>query len=134
MYCSQCGRKIGAEAAYCPHCGRPVGSLVGPAGPPPAPPPEAPASPAAPRVTGPIPHVPSHLTEAILVTVFCCMPFGIVAIVYAAQVNGRLEAGDVAGAQSASRSASNWCWASFWSIVALGIIWGFFALIGIANS
>jgi hypothetical protein len=129
MYCSQCGRKIDAEAAYCPHCGRPVGSLAGP-GVPAQTPPSAPAA----RAQGNVPRIPSHLTEAILVTIFCCMPFGIVAIVYAAQVNGRLEAGDVAGARSASRTAGNWCWASFWSAVALGVIWGFFALIGIANS
>ncbi|NER07984.1 MAG: CD225/dispanin family protein [Okeania sp. SIO3C4] len=36
-------------------------------------------------------NVPSYLTQAILITVFCCLPFGIVAIVYAAQVNSRLE-------------------------------------------
>jgi hypothetical protein len=125
MYCSQCGRQIGAEAAYCPSCGRPVGSLVGTGSSPKSPPPRT-------QARGPL--VPSHLTEAILVTIFCCMPFGIVAIVYAAQVNTRLETGDLAGAQSASRTAANWCWAAFWSALALSLIWGFFALIGIANS
>jgi len=32
--------------------------------------------------------------------------------VYAAQVNGKLQAGDVAGAQKASRRAQMWCWIS----------------------
>lgn len=51
------------------------------------------------------PHVPSYLIPSILVTIFCCLPLGIVAIVFAAQVNGKLAAGDIAGAQSASRAA-----------------------------
>ncbi len=129
MYCSQCGREVGEGAAFCPACGRPVGSLVGGSPPPASPPPGPP-----PHTRSRAPHVPSRLTEAILVTIFCCMPFGVVAIVYAAQVNARLDAGDIAGAQSASRTANNWCWASFLSSLAVGLIWGFFALIGIANS
>ena len=41
------------------------------------------------------------------------MPGGIVAIVYASQVNSKLVAGDVAGAQAASNAARTWCWISF---------------------
>ena len=37
--------------------------------------------------------VPNYLVFAILATVFCCLPTGIPAIVYAAQVNGKLQAG-----------------------------------------
>jgi len=36
--------------------------------------------------------------QAILCTLFCCLPFGIVAIVFAAQVDGKLAAGDYNGA------------------------------------
>jgi hypothetical protein len=57
--------------------------------------------------------VPNYLIPAILTTVFCCLPFGIVSIVYAAQVNGKLEAGDRAGALQSSRSARMWAWISF---------------------
>jgi interferon-induced transmembrane protein len=57
--------------------------------------------------------IPNHLTEAILVTICCCVPFGIVAIVYAAQVNGKLQAGDVAGAQDSADKAKMWCWIGF---------------------
>ena len=46
----------------------------------------------------PIPNapisVPNYLVQAILTTIFCCLPFGIVAIVFAAQVNGKL-AGEI---------------------------------------
>lgn len=37
--------------------------------------------------------MPTYLAPAILTTIFCCLPFGIVSIVYAAQVNGKLAAG-----------------------------------------
>ena len=43
----------------------------------------------------PSPYVPNHLVWAIAVTIFCCLPAGMVAIVYAAQVNGMLDAGDL---------------------------------------
>ena len=68
----------------------------------------------------PRPHVPNHLVLAILVTIFGCLPFGLVAIVCAAQVNGRLDAGDYEGAKRASDSARTWAIVS----VALGLISG----------
>lgn len=67
-----------------------------------------------PVATGqPRPYVATYLVPAIISTIFCCMPFGIVAIVFAAQVSTRLKAGDVAGAQKASRNARTWFWAAF---------------------
>ena len=48
------------------------------------------------------------LVESILVTIFCCLPFGIVGIVNAAQVNSRLHSGDYEGALRASREAGKW--------------------------
>jgi hypothetical protein len=48
------------------------------------------------------------LVESILVTIFCCLPFGIVGIVNAANVNSRFDAGDVAGADRASKEAGKW--------------------------
>jgi hypothetical protein len=51
------------------------------------------------------PQIPNYLWQAICVTLFCCLPFGIVAIIYAAKVDGLLTAGDYVGAQSASNSA-----------------------------
>ncbi|MEI6537987.1 MAG: CD225/dispanin family protein [Planctomycetota bacterium] len=54
------------------------------------------------------PNIPNHLVKAIISTLCCCLPFGIVAIVFAAQVNGKLDAGDYAGAQKASQEANKW--------------------------
>lgn len=53
--------------------------------------------------------IPSYLTQAILVTMFCCLPFGVVAIVYAVQVNSKIQAGDYKGARESSKSAGKWC-------------------------
>lgn len=64
------------------------------------------------------PPVPNHLRFAILTSVVCFMPLGLIAIVYAAQVAGKLEAGDVAGAIAASARAKRWAWLAFW----LGIV------------
>ncbi len=58
--------------------------------------------------------VANYLVQAILVTIFCCLPFGIVAIVFAAQVSAKLAAGDYAGAVNYSNNARTWCWVSFW--------------------
>lgn len=52
--------------------------------------------------------VPNHLVWAILVTLFCCLPLGIVSIVKAAEVNGKLAAGDLAGARQSSEAAKKW--------------------------
>ena len=53
--------------------------------------------------------VPNHLAKSILVTLFCCLPFGIVAIVFSSQVDGKLAGGDVSGAREASDKANFWC-------------------------
>jgi hypothetical protein len=50
----------------------------------------------------------NYLIEAILVTIFCCQPFGIVSIVYAAQVNSKYAEGNYESAKNASKSAKNW--------------------------
>lgn len=57
--------------------------------------------------------IPNYLVQAILCTVCCCLPAGIAAIVYAAQVNSKQAAGDYVGAQAASKNAKMWCWISF---------------------
>ncbi|WP_024867589.1 CD225/dispanin family protein [Pseudoxanthomonas suwonensis] len=60
--------------------------------------------------------VPNYLAWAIISTVLAtclCCPLGlvgIVAIVFAAKVNGLLAAGDIDGARRASANAKTWCW------------------------
>lgn len=52
--------------------------------------------------------VPNNLIWAILSTLFCCLPLGIVSIVYATQVDGLRAAGDIAGARIAADKARFW--------------------------
>jgi hypothetical protein len=63
---------------------------------------------------------------------FCCLPFGIVSIVYAAQVDSKYNAGDYAGALASSKNAKTWAWVSFG--VGLVFILGYFILIAISAS
>lgn len=48
--------------------------------------------------------VPNYLVPAII-SAICCFPLGIISIVFAAQVNGKVAAGDIAGAMQASKLA-----------------------------
>lgn len=58
--------------------------------------------------------VPNYLVPAII-SIFCCWPLAIPAIIFATQVNGKVAAGDIAGAQDASKKAK------MFSFIAIGI-------------
>ena len=60
----------------------------------------------------------NYLVESILVTIFCCLPFGIAGIVFASQVNSKYASGDYEGAIKASEDAKKWM---KWGLIA-GII------------
>lgn len=93
MFCRKCGAPNQDNAFKCVNCGAIIQDLG-----------------AAATADGP---VPNYIVQAILTTLFCCIPFGIVAIVYAAQVNPKLQAGDRAGALAASAKARMWSWWAF---------------------
>ena len=59
------------------------------------------------------PRPKNWLVESILVTIFCCLPFGIVGIVNAASVNSKFNSGDYEGALNSARRAGNWAKAGF---------------------
>lgn len=63
--------------------------------------------------------IPNYLWQSIVVTILCCWPLGIPAIVYAAKVDGLKAVGDIQGAMSASNSAKTWCWIAFgsWGVI-----------------
>ena len=50
----------------------------------------------------------NYLVWAILTTVMCCVPFGIVSIVNATKVDSLWASGDQAGAIKASENAKKW--------------------------
>lgn len=69
--------------------------------------------------------VPNYLVPAILSAV-CCFPLGIISIIFAAQVNGKVAAGDVTGALDSSKKAK------MFSYIFLGLgilVWGGYLLL-----
>jgi len=75
------------------------------------------------------PQIPNHLVWAILTTLFCCMPLGIVSIVFAAQVNGKIAAGDIVGAREASDKAKKF---SMWAAIAGVVVIVLYAIFVVA--
>lgn len=63
------------------------------------------------------------LVWAILSTVFCCLPFGIVAIVKATQVDTYWAAGNFDAANQAAHDARKWSWISAGTAVAIFVIY-----------
>lgn len=73
----------------------------------------------------PAPSVPNHLVGAILATLFCCLPFGIVSICYSTSVDKKLAAGDVAGAKAASDKAKTWMIVTIVVGAITNLLWAF---------
>jgi len=67
--------------------------------------------------------------ESVLVTLLCCQPFGIVALVYATQVKSFLVGGFHKEALEASEKAKKWSMYGFWSGFILIAVFLFFLLI-----
>ena len=78
------------------------------------------------------------MAESILVTLFCCLPFGIIGIVKASNVTSLYAAGNVDAAMVASADAKKWttigfiCGIAGVLIYVLAYICGFAALMSLA--
>lgn len=83
---------------------------------------------------GPAASVPNYLVQSILVTLGCCLPVGIAAIVFAAQANSKQGAGDYAGAMSAANTAKMLCWVSFGLGIAAIVLFFSLGALGSAGS
>lgn len=82
----------------------------------------------------PMPRPKNWLVESILVTIFCCLPLGIVGIVNAAQINGRYDRGDYEGALDASKQAGKWTKIGFGIGVAVIVLYLlFFVVLGMGG-
>lgn len=64
--------------------------------------------------------VSNHMVEAILTTLFCFLPLGIAAIVFASQVNNHLKVGNIPAAMESSRKAKLYASISFF--IGIGIL------------
>lgn len=67
------------------------------------------------------PRPNSYLALAIISTVVCCLPLGIVSIVYATKVNSLYEDGNYDEANRASKNAKTWGLVSM-GVAVLGFI------------
>lgn len=134
MNCPNCGTSNPETSSLCANCGRPLSAASAPTGgyaPPPPPSAQASYTPPPPpsRPGGsfgappPAENIPNYLVQSILVTLCCCLPLGIVAIVFAAQVNSKLQQGDIIGAREASQKAKMFCLIAFGLGLALTVIW-----------
>ena len=75
------------------------------------------------------PQPKNWLVESILVTLFCCLPFGIVGIINASQVNSKFAAGDHLGAQEASKNAGKWTKVGFFVGIGLAVLYLVFVFV-----
>ncbi len=74
------------------------------------------------NATSSVPNIENHLALAILTQLFCCLPFGIVSIVYAVQVNSALAARNYELAKINSEKAKYWGMVSLWIGLAINAI------------
>ena len=102
MYCKSCGAKNEDNAYQCTKCG---GVLR-----------ERNVTPQ-PQIN--VPYIPNYLAFSIITTLMCCLPFGIVAIVYSSQVNSKVVCGDIEGAMESSKKAKAWCW---WTVIGGAVV------------
>ena len=80
----------------------------------------------------PVQKPDNYLAWAILSTILCCLPFGVVSIVYSSKVDSLWGAGDHAGARDASKKAKNWMvaavatavgfWVLYIAVIAIGTL------------
>ena len=72
------------------------------------------------------PRPDNNMVWAILSTILCCLPLGIVAIIKASNVNSLYDRGDYAGAEEAAKSAKTW---AMWGAISALIIWVLYILL-----
>ena len=75
-------------------------------------------------------NIPNYLIPAIL-SLFCCWPLSIVAIIFAAQVNGKVAAGDIQGAMDASKKAKLFSFIAIGLGLGLGLIYLVLMVLGV---
>ena len=71
----------------------------------------------------------NYLALAILSTLFCCLPLGVVSIVYSARVNSLWTMGHYDAAKATARKAKKWALASVIATVALVVLYVLFVLV-----
>jgi hypothetical protein len=117
--CPNCGTSNLDTASICANCGKPLAGAAPHSYTPPPPPRPAVSH----SVQQPGETIPNYLVQSIVATLCCCLPLGIVAIIFSAQVNSKLAAGDLAGARDASAKAKMFSWIGIGVGLVVIIIW-----------
>lgn len=73
----------------------------------------------------------NYLVESILVTLLCCLPFGIVGIIHATKVETLWNSGQRDAALKASNDAGKWVRIGFFCGLAVYVIYGLLMVFGI---
>lgn len=101
MYCKSCGALNEDDAMFCASCGAPCGG----------------ATPPNPYAAGPVSQATNsgydYLVPNIIATILCCMPLGVVGIVYSALARGARGRGDIAEAIAKTKTAKLMFWLAF---------------------
>lgn len=98
MHCKNCGAEINEKAVVCVKCGSKVESLT-----------------AATKIS-------NNLALAIISAICCCLPLGIVSIIYSCKVNTHLAADNISAAENCALLAKKWAWAAIISGFIIGVI------------
>jgi len=112
--CPDCGSNVSSEATTCPNCGKPLNS----------------SSEKSNLESGDYGNPPkTWLLESILATIFCCIPLGIVGIIYAARVESNWYAGRKELAINSSKNAKTWTLITFFTGLTIIILYLLFAVV-----
>ena len=113
MYCKKCGAQIEDIDKFCPNCGNTMGTTN---------------TEQTTKVSETKPqYAPeNYLIWAILSTLFCCWPVGIVSIVHATKVDSKFNHGDYNGALEASQNAKKW---AIITAISGGVFWLLYILV-----
>ena len=126
--CPDCGAISAGTPMSCPKCGAPLANQQANI-------PNAPISQTFPAsaqqpFAGQHLRPDNHLTLAIITTILCCLPLGIVSIVKANKVNSLFEAGQYEMAELTANEAQNWSIAGIVITIIGYIIYGILLGIG----
>jgi len=140
VYCKRCGSKNEETNHVCSNCGALLGdyplSPVQPEGREPVPLPQTVYNPEnfpAPDFSRQPVTIRTYLVPAILVTLFCCIPFGIPAIIHAATARSKIASNEIEAAIHHAGKAKMWVWIGFGTGLAVFVLYFLAGFLGIED-
>jgi len=128
IFCTKCGHKNPEGSLFCAKCGTSIKMLDGTQT-------EQTFEYKSQNISGQAPKPENNLVWAVLCTVLCCMPLGIVAIVYSTKVDSAYAEGRQEDAQNYANKAKNWAIAGALSSIIIMVIYLIFMLaIGVGTA